>query len=380
MDRFEVTIAGAGVIGLALAHAFTRSGRFQPEQILLVEQENRIGQHISSRHSEVIHAGIYYPPGSLKAQCCVRGKALLYEFCDSYGITYKKLGKLIISNESDSDSLAQLAANAEANGVTDLQWWDRQRLRREEPALRARSALFSPSTGILDSHAYMERLLQLARERGMVYAPNTRISAVQASAQGLEIVSETGNGSADVAVAASEFHFASELFINACGLQAQDIASRCLTMDSCHIPALFPCKGDYFSYSGCNPFRHLIYPQPEPNLRGLGIHSTQDLGGQLRFGPDACYVETLDFDVEADKASTYAEAIRSYFPAIEASRLQPAYAGIRPKLAGPGQAAADFQIAGPAQHGQPGLYHLFGIESPGLTSSLALAEKVLDLV
>lgn len=376
MDRFEVTIAGAGVIGLAIAHAFTSSGRFKPEHILLVEQENRIGQHISSRHSEVIHAGIYYRPGSLKAHCCVRGKALLYEFCDTYDITYKKPGKLIISNDLGVEELEKLAANATANGVTDLQWWDEQKLLREEPALRARHALFSPSTGILDSHAYMERLLQLSQDRGIVFAPNTRITSVHASAQGLEIVSEA-NG---LAQGSSKFHFSSDLFINACGLQAQDMASRCPDLEPCHIPALYPCKGDYFSYSGHNPFKHLIYPMPEPNLRGLGIHSTQDLAGQLRFGPDSRYVETLDYGVDASKAAGYATAIRSYFPAIEESRLQPAYAGIRPKLSGPGQSAADFEIAGPTQHGQPGMYHLFGIESPGLTSSLALAEKVLNSV
>lgn len=376
MDRFEVTIAGAGVIGLAIAHVFTSSGRFKPGHILLVEQENRIGQHISSRHSEVIHAGIYYPPGSLKARCCVRGKALLYEFCDTYGVSYKKLGKLIISNDLEAEELEKLAANAEANGVTDLQRWDAQRLLREEPALRARHALLSPSTGILDSHAYMERLLQLSRDRGMVFAPNTRITSVLASAQGLEIVSEASNQGPG----SSEFHFTSDLLINACGLQAQEMASRCQTLDPCHIPALYPCKGDYFSYSGRNPFKHLIYPIPEPNLQGLGIHSTQDLAGQLRFGPDSQYVESLDYDVDASKATRYAMAIRRYFPGIEESRLQPAYAGIRPKLSGPGQTAADFQIASPAEHGQPGLVELFGIESPGLTSSLALAEKVLDLV
>lgn len=376
MDRFDVTIAGAGVVGLAIAYAFSRSNRFDAERILLVEKENRIGQHISSRNSEVIHAGIYYAPGSLKARCCVRGKALLYEFCDTYNVAYDKIGKLIISHNKDPSDLEHLAANARENGVTDLEYWSQRRLHREEPALRASHALLSPSTGILDSHGIMERLLQLAQEEGIVYAPNTFIKSAKMSEQGIEITSNTVQDPDDGQV---DFHFHSHLFINATGLHAQRLAAS-TGLDPAYIPSLYPCKGDYFSYSGRNPFQHLIYPIPEPNLQGLGIHSTQDLAGQLRFGPDARYVDEFDLDVDASKAAAYANSISRYFPGIEPARLQPAYAGIRPKLSAPGAAAADFVISGPGQHGQSGLYHLFGIESPGLTSSLALAEMILDSV
>ena len=376
MERFEVTIAGAGVIGLAIAYTLARSNRFDAARILLVEQESRIGQHISSRHSEVIHGGIYYAPESLKAHCCVRGNALLYEFCDTYDVAYNKIGKLIISNDKDLADLEYLTANAKANGVFDLEPWDKRRLQQEEPALRAIHALLSPSTGIIDSHEYMERLLQLARDKGLVFAPNTRIKSAKATGEGIEIISNIAEGSTPYGDD-NEYQFQSDLFINATGLGAQQLAHRSgITKE--HIPTLYPCKGDYFSYSGRNPFNHLIYPMPEPNLRGLGIHSTQDLAGQLRFGPDSHYVDVMNFDVDANKAADYADAIRRYFPAIEQTRLQPAYAGIRPKLAASGEPPADFEISGPEQHGQDGMYHLYGIESPGLTSSLALAEVILD--
>ncbi len=373
MEKFDVTIIGAGVIGLALAHVFASSKRFGSSRIALVEQEAAFGQHTSSRHSEVIHAGIYYPEGSLKARLCVRGKALLYEFCEKYEITYKRIGKLIISRSKYDSTLEELKDRAEINGVLDLQYWDSILLEKREPALRAATALYSPSTGIIDSHGYMDWLLRLARENGVIYATNTEITAIEAGSDSNLVLSKDAQSN-------EEYAFQSQICINAAGLGAQKLAEAVTGIDKACIPDLHPCKGDYFSYGGRNPFGHLIYPKPEPDTRGLGIHSTVDLAGQLRFGPDATFVDTLDYSVQADKRSLFAQSIREYFPQLEESRLQPAYAGIRPKLVGPGQAAGDFTILGPEVHKQEGIFHLFGIESPGLTSSLALAEYVLDLV
>lgn len=373
MEKFDVTIIGAGVIGLALAHAFSHHKRFRSSRILLVEREATFGQHTSSRHSEVIHAGIYYPEDSLKASLCVRGKGLLYEFCDSYEIAYKKLGKLIISQDKYDPALEKLKNRAEANGVLDLEWWDSGLLKAKEPELRAELALYSPSTGIIDSHGYMDRLLQLARENGVTYAVNTEITSIEASPDSTLVLSKDTQTN-------EEYAFQTQICINAAGLDAQTLAAADSSIDKASIPDLYPCKGDYFSYGGRNPFQHLIYPKPEPDTRGLGIHSTVDLAGQLRFGPDAIYVDRLDYSVQPDKRSQFAQSIREYFPRLEESKLQPAYAGIRPKLKGSGQPAGDFSILGPSAHNQGGVFHLFGIESPGLTSSLALAEHVISLI
>ncbi len=373
MDKFSVCIAGAGVVGLAIAYQLSRSGRFAPDTIVILEQDGDFGQHTSSRNSEVIHAGIYYPADSLKARLCVRGKQQLYEYCQSYEIPFRKLGKCIISNESDDSSLEKLKARAELNGVEDLEFWPQDKLATEEPAVSARHALFSPSTGIIDSHSYMQSLLHQAQMAGVLFAPNTRVDVVSRRGDDFEVSTSIARNAKEEA-----YLLQCELFINCAGLGAQDLAQR---IDGCQdraIPELFPCKGDYFAYNGKNPFKHLIYPLPEANTQGLGIHSTTDMSGQLRFGPDTEYVETLYYDIDASKAERFADAARSYFPAIETKRLAPSYSGIRPKLAGPGMAVADFVIQTPSQNGQSGLLQLFGIESPGLTSSLAIAEYVVD--
>lgn len=373
MEKFDITIIGAGVVGLAIAHAFTNSKRLRAARVALIEKESSFGQHTSSRHSEVIHAGIYYPPGSLKACLCTRGKEMLYEFCDSYEITYKRLGKLIISKEKNDQTLADLKRRAEANGVSDLQWWDHNRLQQQEPAVRAHSALHSPSTGIIDSHGYMERLLQLAQEKGLIYATHTEIMALERTPDGIQVTSRDTQSS-------EEYRFLSEICINAAGLGAQELARESSGFSEGEIPRLYPCKGEYFAYNAPNPFNHLIYPKPEANTRGLGIHSTVDLAGRLRFGPDANYIDRIDYSTSEEKRSAFASSIEEYFPALDESKLMPAYAGIRPKLAGPGMPAADFEIKGPSDHGEDGLFHLFGVESPGFTSSLALAEYILDMV
>jgi L-2-hydroxyglutarate oxidase LhgO len=383
MDKFAVCIAGAGVIGLAIANQLSRSKRFRADSIVIVDAEADFGRQTSSRSSEVIHAGIYYPENSLKALLCVRGKQLLYEYCEKFAVPFHNVGKCIISNESNTDSLEQLRQRAERNGVLDLELWSKSRLRDAEPAVNATNALFSPSTGIVDSHSYMQSLLHQAQDRGVIFAPRTHIATVSRSGHDFHISTEIGDGE-DNDAELEPYSLCCEIFINCAGLQAQQLASNIEGVNAASIPALYPCKGDYFSYAGNNPFQHLIYPLPEPNTQGLGIHSTTDLSGQLRFGPDTEYVNELNYDIDADKATRFAQAIGSYFPQINAAKLLPNYSGIRPKLAGPGMEVADFVIQTPVTGSgsdtntcqSPGLVQLFGIESPGLTASLAIAEYV----
>ena len=373
MDKFSVCIAGAGVIGLAIAENLSRHPRFTPDSIVVLDQEAQFGQHISSRNSEVIHAGIYYPADSLKAALCVRGKALLYEHCQSYKVDFNKIGKCIISKENDCEKLAAIQERALANGVDDLELWSSATLASEEPAVAASSALYSPSTGILDSHGYMQSLLQLAQSRGVLYAPFTQVSSVQTQNTGftVETAIENKNG-------AHRYEFHCEIFINCAGLQAPQLASNIEGLRAASIPDLHLCKGDYFNFTGRNPFTHLIYPLPEDALRGLGIHSTMDLSGQLRFGPDAEYIEQVAYSINPGKAELFVESIAQYFPGIQTQDLVPAYSGIRPKLSGPDEPAADFLIQEQREHGIEGLLQLFGIESPGLTASLAIAEHVAE--
>ncbi len=364
-------IAGAGVIGLAIAYQLAKSTRFPPNSIVILEQNAHFGQQTSSRNSEVVHAGIYYPADSLKAALCVRGKHLLYEFCNTYQVPFNRIGKCIISHDSDASSLEELQARARANGVDDLVLWSASRLLEEEPAVSARHGLYSPSTGIVDSHRYMQALLQQAQTAGVLYAPRTRIDQIAKLREAFEVQTtiSTGHGT-------ECYSLECDLFINCAGLQAQSLAGLIEGFPQEQIPSLYPCKGDYFAYRGKNPFRHLIYPLPEANTQGLGIHSTTDLSGQLRFGPDTEYIDHIDYDIDTAKAVAYANAISRYFPAVEESRLVPSYSGIRPKLAGPGMNVADFLIQTPADNNERGLWQLFGIESPGLTASLAIAEYI----
>lgn len=383
MDRFGVCIAGAGVIGLAIANHLSRSRQFRADSIVIVDTETDFGRQTSSRNSEVIHAGIYYPQDSLKARLCVRGKQLLYEYCKTREVPFNKIGKCILSNEGSTDSLEQLRQRAERNGVSDLELWSKSRLSAAEPAVSATSALFSPSTGIIDSHSYMQSLLHQAQDRGVIFAPRTRIEAVARSGQDFHITTMIDAGEGNDCNS-EPYSLSCEIFINCAGLQAQELARKTEGVNADSIPALYPCKGDYFSYAGKNPFQHLIYPLPEPNTQGLGIHSTTDLSGQLRFGPDTEYVSELNYDIDAGKSIRFAQAIAQYFPQIDAAKLLPSYSGIRPKLAGPGMEVADFVIQTAANESgtesrashPTGLVQLFGIESPGLTASLAIAEYV----
>jgi L-2-hydroxyglutarate oxidase LhgO len=361
MESVECLVVGAGVIGLAVARALARAGR----EVIVVERESGIGAGVSSRNSEVIHAGIYYPPGLDKTRLCVDGKAMLYAFCREFGVPHQRCGKLLVAaNAGEVDKLAALKAQAEANGVTDLIWLSGKEARALEPALVADRALLSPSSGVVDSHAFMLALRGDAEAHGAMIAFGTPVLAGRATERGLVI--ETG-GPAPTRIAAS-------VVVNAAGLGAQALAHSIAGIPAAKIPPLYLAKGNYFSLSGRSPFSRLIYPMPTPG--GLGVHLTLDLAGQAKFGPDVEWVDAIDYDVDSRRAASFYVAIRTYWPDLPDGALQPGYAGIRPKIARPGGSATDFLLQTESDHGVTGLINLFGIESPGLTASLAIADWV----
>lgn len=365
MDKADVVIAGAGVIGLAIARELALAGR----DVVVIERERRIGMETSSRNSEVVHAGIYYPQGSLKARLCVEGREALYAYCDSHGVPHRRTGKLIVATSAEEvEALASIRASSHANGVGDVDWIAPVEAAADQPGLVAVAALRSPATGIVDSHAYMLALLGEAEERGAMVAFGTRLTGAACT-----------DGRHDLFIdEASEPSLRATCLINAAGLQAPTLAARFDGLDPRFVPRQWLAKGSYFSLVGRSPFTTLIYPVPAAG--GLGVHLTIDLGGQARFGPDAEWIDTVDYAVDPARGERFYAAIRRYWPDLPDGALQPAYAGIRPKLAGPGEPAADFRIDGPAVHGVPGLVNLFGIESPGLTASLAIARHVRELV
>lgn len=359
-DDVECVVVGAGVVGLAVARALALQGR----EVLVLEAEGAIGTQTSARNSEVIHAGLYYPGGSLKAGLCVQGRQMLYDYCAQRSIGHRRCGKLLVAAHAEQyGQLQRIAQQARANGVTDLQWLDWAQVQRLEPQLECRAALLSPSTGIVDSHALMLSLqADLERAGGMVVL-HTRLVQMHCAPHAFALVTHDGTVLRARAV------------VNAAGLGAVALA-RCFDgLDSALVPQAFFAKGSYFSLAGKAPFSHLVYPVPEEG--GLGVHLTLDLGGQARFGPDVQWVDDRgDLQVDAGHAAAFAAAVRRYWPALPDGALQPDYAGMRPKISGPGQPAADFLIQGAAQHGIAGLVNLFGIESPGLTSALAIAAHV----
>ncbi|MBU6950040.1 NAD(P)/FAD-dependent oxidoreductase [Hahella sp. HN01] len=363
MELFETSIVviGAGVVGLSVAKALAEGGR----DVLLLERESLIGSGISSRNSEVIHAGIYYPRGSLKAETCVRGKALLYEYCVSRGIPHKRCGKLIVATHPEQmDALQQIYEAAAANGVTDLQWLTQAQALAMEPELRSVGALYSPSTGIIDSHQYMLSLQgDFERAGGM--------TVLNAPLLGGRI--DTKSATLNVGGAAP-CQVQAEVVVNCAGLDAMGVLANVEGYPVAGIPPTYFAKGSYFSLSGRSPFQRLIYPVPEDG--GLGVHLTLDIGGQARFGPDVEWIDKPEFSVDPQRMAKFAQAIRNYWPALPEGKLQPAYAGVRPKLSPQGARAEDFVIDTPEENGVAGWYNLFGIESPGLTASLALAEVV----
>jgi L-2-hydroxyglutarate oxidase LhgO len=364
VERVDAIVIGAGVVGLAIARTLAMRGR----NVLIVEAERMIGSGTSSRNSEVIHAGIYYPAGSLKARLCVEGRERLYAYCAARGVPHRRCGKLIVAATGQEAALAAIEHAAVANGVVDLEAIDSGRLRAHAPDLAGCGALYSPSTGIIDSHTLMLALLGEAETHGAMLAVDTRVEGVRRIADGWAIVV---TGEVDPVVAAP-------VLVNAAGLSAVDVAARIEGGDPALLPVQHYARGAYFAYSGKHPFDNLVYPVPEPG--GLGIHLTLDMGGSARFGPDVTWVDAPDYTVDPAQRDRFADAIRRYWPGVEAERLYPSYAGVRPKLSGPGEPAADFGIDGPQAHGHSGLVNLFGIESPGLTASLAIAEHVADLV
>ncbi|WP_414636795.1 NAD(P)/FAD-dependent oxidoreductase [Aquabacterium sp.] len=367
IDRIDTAVIGAGVVGLAVARALAMAG----QEVVLLEAENAFGTVTSARNSEVIHAGIYYPPGSLRARLCVRGKQLLYAFCASHQVPHQRCGKLIVATAPEELALLdRLRQQALANGVADLQPLSAAEARAMEPALHCHGALLSPSTGIIDSHGLMLALLGDAERHGAMLALCSPVQRAQVSDQGivLEVGGITPSGPSTLCA---------RRVVNSAGLGAPALARRIQGLDARHVPRDHLAKGCYFTLAGKAPFSRLIYPAPGA-AGHLGVHLTLDLGGQARFGPSFRWVDTIDYQVNAAEADAFYAEVRRYWPALPDGALQPGYAGLRPKISGPGEPAADFRIDGPAVHGVPGLVNLFGIESPGLTSSLAIAEAVVS--
>lgn len=363
MDKLDCVVIGAGVVGLAVARELALRGR----EVLVLEAAGAIGTGTSSRNSEVIHAGIYYPQASLKAKLCVRGKYLLYAYCEERVIGHQRCGKLIVATAPDQHAqLAGIRAAALANGVADLVLLTRTQARAMEPNLECESALFSPSTGIVDSHALMLALLGDMENAGGVLALNSALASAACTPDGIRLSALDGT------------ELLATTVVNAAGLDAPALARKFSGLDACHVPTAYFAKGNYFTLSGRAPFTRLIYPVPEG--AGLGVHLTLDLGGQAKFGPDVQWVQSpCDLAVDNARGEAFYAEVRKYWPGLPDGALVAGYAGIRPKIRAPQQGAADFLVQGPTAHGVAGLVNLFGIESPGLTSSLALARYVAEI-
>lgn len=359
----ETIVVGAGVVGLACARALALSGR----EVMIIERHDAIGTETSSRNSEVIHAGLYYPKGSLKARLCLAGKKALYEYCALRGVNHRRTGKLIVAtDDSQIDALRQIEQHAVSNGVTDLIWRNSDDIKMREPALRGVAALESPSTGIIDSHELMLSLLGDAEIAGATLALNTNVRS-GSHRDGIYILDTVDTSGEELQISCKELVIAG-------GLHTQTLAHALSGLEPATIPPQNYARGIYFTLSGKSPFSTLIYPAPEQ--AGLGIHLTLDLGGQARFGPDVTWVDHPDYSVDENRRTVFANAIRRYYPDLDETALQPGYAGIRPKIQAQGEAARDFMIAGPDTHGLDGLIALYGIESPGLTASMAIGDYV----
>lgn len=362
MERADCVVIGAGVVGLALARCLALAGR----EVLILEAAATIGSGISSRNSEVVHAGMYYPEASLKARLCVAGNPALYAFCQERGVAHRRCGKLIVATHAEQvPVLEQILAKGLANGVPELRLLSADEAMGLEPGLSCVAALHSPATGIVDSHGLMKALLLEAEDHGATLVLCSPVVGGEVQPDGL--VLEVG-GAAPMAILAREVY-------NCAGLQAQGLARAFRGLRQDTVPGLFYAKGNYYSLAGPAPFSRLVYPVPE--AAGLGVHLTLDLGGQARFGPDVEWVSTENYEVDPARADAFYAEIRRYWPGLAQGALQPAYAGIRPKLLGSGGPARDFLLQGEAVHGVPGLVNLFGVESPGLTACLALAELLV---
>lgn len=365
METVDCVVVGAGVVGIAVARALAMTGR----EVMVLDAAEGIGTETSSRNSEVVHAGIYYPKDSLMARFCVQGRRMLYAFCAERGVPFNNCGKLIVAtSEAESERLDGIRARAEANGVEGMRMLTRDEAVALEPNLVCTSALLSPTTGIVDSHAYMLALQGEAEAHGALFVFHAKVAGGRAARDGVEI--EVGG--------AEPMRLHCRLLVNSAGLHAPALARSIAGMPSQLVPREYYAKGNYFTLAGRSPFSRLIYPVPVPG--GLGVHLTIDLGGQARFGPDVEWVETLDYTVDPRRADGFYDAVRRYWPDLKDGALQPGYSGIRPKIVPKGAPGQDFVVQGPRAHSVAGLVNLLGIESPGLTSAIALAEHVRDVV
>ena len=366
MDSVDCIVVGAGVVGLAAARSLALAGL----EVVVIEKEDRIGTGVSARNSEVIHAGLYYPPGSLKARMCVEGRERLYAYCAERGVTHRRLGKLVVAVEpAQTQRLEAIRDNAERSGVGDLRMLTRAQALALEPQLEVTSALLSPSTGIVDAAGYMLALQGDAEAAGAAFVFRTTVEKASLEADRVTVSTRDADG--------GTYELSARLLVNAASLDAPGLAARIEGFPAEAVPQQWLARGCYFMLEGRSPFSRLIYPVPVEG--GLGVHLTLDLGGQARFGPDVEWIDTVDFTVDPKREASFRDEIRRYWPTLPPGALQPAYAGIRPKLSGPGMPAADFLIQGPADHKAGPVINLFGIESPGLTSSLAIAEEVRRL-
>jgi L-2-hydroxyglutarate oxidase LhgO len=365
METIDCAVIGAGVVGLAIARRLALSGR----EVIVLDAESSIGNHTSSRNSEVIHAGIYYPTGSLRARLCVAGKHALYRYCPEHGVEHRRITKVIVATADDEvPTLHKYKTQAERNGVLDLEWLDRTQMAALEPNVRAVAGVLSPSTGIIDSHGLMLAYQGDAEAHGAAFAFETPVLGGQVRRDG--IVLQTGGR--------EPMDLAARIVINAAGLTAPAVSRSIEGVPSQSIPPQHYCKGHYYVLAGKSPFGRLIYPVGS----GLwhGVHVTLDLGGQVKFGPDLQWLDTIDYGFDDSREAAFYGAIRHYYPDLPDGALQPGYTGIRPKITAQGEPAADFVIQGPREHGVPGMVNLYGIESPGLTASLAIADYVAALL
>jgi L-2-hydroxyglutarate oxidase LhgO len=366
MEKVDCVVVGAGVIGLAVARALALAGR----EVIVLEAHDCIGSEISSRNSEVIHAGIYYPAGSLKALLCVKGRKQLYSYCDEHHVPFKRCGKLIVAtNEQQRPKLRTILENARTNGIDDMVFLDQKEMQRREPHIKCVSSLWSPSTGIIDSHIYMLALQADLENAGGIIVFNSTVTGGSAANRLLELAVRSGD---------SSFRLTANNVVNCAGLGGDKLAHSIDGINLKTLPVYSYAKGNYFTYSGKSPFTSLIYPVPSEY--GLGVHVTHDMAGNLRFGPDVEWIDKISYEVDPDRGGVFYEAIRSYWPELMDMSLLPAYSGIRPKINGKGLPAVDFAVQSESEHGVTGLINLFGIESPGLTSSLALADYVKEMI
>jgi len=361
----ETVVVGAGVVGLAIASALATAG----QEVLILEKNHLFGSETSARHSEVIHAGIYYPNNSLKAKLCTQGKALLYDYCTEHNIAHKRIEKIIVATTAAQVAeLDDINKRAQANGVNDLRLIGGDDIKTLEPAITAKAGLLSPSTGIIDSHAYMLSLLGKAESMGAMVAYHSHVDQLARNNDGFAV---SVKGDQNMQIKCKQV-------VNAAGHGACALAQRCSDYPTHLIPLPRFAKGNYFRLQGKTPVTRLIYPVPEPG--GLGVHITLDMAGQSRFGPDVQWQDSLDYTIDESRADRFYHAIRQYWPALKDGALVPDYAGVRPKIEVQGKPYNDFMIQGCSSHGIQGLVNLFGIESPGLTSSLAIAEYVRSLL